>query len=311
MRANRAVTVRLQPYFGFHWWMAPDFVETEVFEKRAFEQMTALNEGHFASTILWLVLCGLLTQTNIAILLACYGVGFGPPARNRKKHLEKGLPRKIAGRKKAKIWENWLKNGLLGPFSYFRLSFPYFPGEVSGGRNLSETYSASVADQRDCKTNTQEIRGNSDSGRKFKIFGERSFCNFSALLECVIVTPITICRGTSMASNSVQQRLIGAALPIIWRVFSVLPDRNCKEVCWIKPPFREKLKGRLLKGSFDERVRIDLLAPLPVPTPSPFSSCPTSKPPPTTHLNPTSNPSPRDTNNNSIGTCTPLRKIPS
>ena len=52
---------------------------------------------------------------------------------------------------------------------------------------------------------------------------------------------------------------------------------------------------RALNGSFDKRVRIDLPARLPVPTPPP---CPLfapfhRRPPPTTHLNLTPNPPPR------------------
>ena len=52
----------------------------------------------------------------------------------------------------------------------------------------------------------------------------------------------------------------------------------------------EKVKGRLLKGSFEKRVRMDLPVPLPVPHPLPLFP----KPPPTTPLKPTPNPSPRD-----------------
>ena len=40
---------------------------------------------------------------------------------------------------------------------------------------------------------------------------------------------------------------------------------NSRSDSWIW--FGEKLKGSLLKGSFDKRVRIDLTVPLPVPTP--------------------------------------------
>ena len=38
----------------------------------------------------------------------------------------------------------------------------------------------------------------------------------------------------------------------------------------------EKLKGSLLKGIFDKRVRIDLPVPLSVPTPLPSHPLPTS-----------------------------------
>ena len=66
----------------------------------------------------------------------------------------------------------------------------------------------------------------------------------------------------------------------------------------------KKLKGSLLKGSFDKGMHIDLPVPLPHPTPP---TLPTlfrlahfqRKLPPTTHLNPTPNPSPKDTNRNS------------
>ena len=68
-------------------------------------------------------------------------------------------------------------------------------------------------------------------------------------------------------------------------------DNNC---------FGEKLKGSLLKGSSDKRMRIDLPVPLPVssrpptaPTPFPFPSFSTGKPPPTI------SPSPRDMNRSS------------
>ena len=82
------------------------------------------------------------------------------------------------------------------------------------------------------------------------------------------------------------------------------------------PPFQgtrsgEKLKGRLLKGSFDKHVHIDLPVPLPVPTPpspspSPFASFSTGKPPPTTHLTRPQTPPP----GTPIGTHSPFRKLP-
>ena len=70
------------------------------------------------------------------------------------------------------------------------------------------------------------------------------------------------------------------------------------------PKIGKKLKGSLPKGSAGKRVRIDLPVPLPVPTPPPpppfpFPSFATGKPPSATPLNPTPNPSPRDTNGNS------------
>ena len=70
----------------------------------------------------------------------------------------------------------------------------------------------------------------------------------------------------------------------------------------------KKLKGRLLKGSFNKACaltcRFLCLSPPPPPTPPPsplphFPLFSTGKPPPTTALNPTPNPSPRDTNRNS------------
>ena len=72
----------------------------------------------------------------------------------------------------------------------------------------------------------------------------------------------------------------------------------CKDSsCLTSSSIGERLKGSLLKGSLDKSVRIDL--PPTLPTPSPFASFATGKPPPTTHLNPTPKPSPRDTSKNS------------
>ena len=82
---------------------------------------------------------------------------------------------------------------------------------------------------------------------------------------------------------------------------------HCKNMyfklgCTVNNAFSEvwnKLKGSLLQGSFDKRVRIDLPVPLPVPTQTPLPPHPiplflisTGKPTPT-HLTLTSNPSPR------------------
>ena len=68
----------------------------------------------------------------------------------------------------------------------------------------------------------------------------------------------------------------------------------------------EKLKGSLLKGSLDKACALtcrllcrSLPHTPPSPPPSPFSLLSTGKPPPTTHLNPTTDPSPKDTNRNS------------
>ena len=75
--------------------------------------------------------------------------------------------------------------------------------------------------------------------------------------------------------------------------------------------FGEKLKGSLLKGSFDKRVRIDLPVPLPVPTPPPHPPHPPF-PSFSTHPNPSPNPSPRDTNRNShpFAKTTPSKTTP-
>ena len=70
--------------------------------------------------------------------------------------------------------------------------------------------------------------------------------------------------------------------------------------------FREKLKGRFLKVSFDKRVRIDLLVPLTLPTPPPslptpfpFSLIFKRKTTPHHPLEPDPKPLPRDTSRNS------------
>ena len=64
----------------------------------------------------------------------------------------------------------------------------------------------------------------------------------------------------------------------------------------------ETLKGRLLKGSFDKRMHIDLLVPLPFPIqpppPLPLSHIFPQENHPHCPLNPAPNP-PRDTNRNS------------
>ena len=67
----------------------------------------------------------------------------------------------------------------------------------------------------------------------------------------------------------------------------------------------EKLKGSLLKGSFDKARALtcrflcrSLPHPPPSPPPSPFPFFSTGEPPSTTHLNPTPNPSSRDTRRN-------------
>ena len=76
-----------------------------------------------------------------AIPLGWYRIGFGPPARNRKKI---GRKKKVSGSqgpppenmKKNSKKENWHKNRVLGPFSYF-LAISYFFGE---GPREPETY---------------------------------------------------------------------------------------------------------------------------------------------------------------------------
>ena len=87
--------------------------------------------------------------------------------------------------------------------------------------------------------------------------------------------------------------------------WELLPPCGCEMRQDRRQQFGEKLKGRLLKGSFDKRVRIDLPVPLSVPTrprtlptPFPFSLIFHRKPSPTTNLNPTPNPSSRDTKRN-------------
>ena len=82
--------------------------------------------------------------------------------------------------------------------------------------------------------------------------------------------------------------------------------------------FGEKLKGRLLKGSLDKRVRIDLPVPLPVPTLNPPPSPPPVTPSPLLPHFPKGNspPPPRWTRPQTpppgtpMRTVTPLRKRP-
>ena len=79
---------------------------------------------------------GRKSTTSFAILLACYRIGFGPPAPNRKKigqiqvSASRG-PRKI-GKTCRKIGRLTQKKGS-GPFSKFPAIFTKFP---RGGRNL-------------------------------------------------------------------------------------------------------------------------------------------------------------------------------
>ena len=98
-----------------------------------------------------------------------YSIGFGPPARNRKKNrknIENGLPKKI-GKKSPKNRKMAPKPYCRAIFPFFGLFFSYFLGEavsyvfpISGRR--PETYS--VAGQRGL--NTSGIWGVAGGKRK-------------------------------------------------------------------------------------------------------------------------------------------------
>ena len=88
---------------------------------------------------------------RFAIPVACYGIGLGPPARNRNKN-RKNIGSASRGPPPKNRQNNCPKNRHLGPFSYLSA----FVFSLFSGRGPREAETCSVAGQRDCNQRSKK-----------------------------------------------------------------------------------------------------------------------------------------------------------